>query len=468
MNRVKEVVDYVINEGLYCIINVHHDTGADKGSFKSWIKADETNYTQNRAKFESIWKQIAQTFKDYDQHLLFEGYNEMLDANSCWCYPTFYEDQKNYDANYAKKSLETINNYAKSFVTAVRYTGGNNMKRNLIINTYAASPGGNWGHANDVVEQFKLPTGESDHIIVEVHNYPNISSGFNSAKSNIDWIFSNINDKIIKKLNVPVIIGEWSSSNVDSGAGKTDYDARKEDFLKFADYWVKKAKTLNIATFYWMGLSDGAYRSIPVFNQADLAETIVKAYHCSSFEGQFPSPSTETIEYVVTYVSDWSELFLYGDWNDNGIKVNAYKGIRVEMDKAYGDKLQVKIYGDKSGSEYKTQEVKLSANSATTTVDFDASKLGTNVYRITLQTMVGAQEARVRSAKLIKADGSEVDGSITVAWGCEVKSEAVPSGIRSVETVRTDGAIYDLQGRRIQQTPQRGLYIQNGKKYMVK
>jgi hypothetical protein len=468
MNRVKEVVDYVINEGLYCIINVHHDTGADKGSFKSWIKADETNYTQNRAKFESIWKQIAQTFKDYDQHLLFEGYNEMLDANSCWCYPTFYEDQKNYDANYAKKSLETINNYAKSFVTAVRYAGGNNMKRNLIINTYAASPGGNWGHANDVVEQFKLPTGESDHIIVEVHNYPNISSGFNSAKSNIDWIFSNINDKIIKKLNVPVIIGEWSSSNVDSGAGKTDYDARKEDFLKFADYWVKKAKTLNIATFYWMGLSDGAYRSIPVFNQADLAETIVKAYHGNNFEGKFPSPSTETIEYVVTYVSDWSELFLYGDWNDNGIKVNAYKGIRVEMDKAYGDKLQVKIYGDKSGSEYKTQEVKLSANSATTTVDFDASKLGTNVYRITLQTMVGAQEARVRSAKLIKADGSEVDGSITVAWGCEVKSEAVPSGIRSVETVRTDGAIYDLQGRRIQQTPQRGLYIQNGKKYMVK
>lgn len=468
MNRVKEVVDYVINEGLYCIINVHHDTGADKGTFKSWIKADETNYKQNRAKFESIWKQIAQTFKDYDQHLLFEGYNEMLDANSCWCYPTFYEGQKNYDANYAKKSLETINNYAKSFVDAVRYSGGNNKNRNLIVNTYAASPGGNWGHANDVVEQFKLPTGESDHIIVEVHNYPNISSGFSKAQSDIDWIFSNINSKIIKRLNVPVIIGEWSSSNVDSGAGKTDYDVRKEDFLKFADYWVKKAKALDIATFYWMGLSDGAYRSISVFNQADLAETIVKAYHGSSFEGKYPSPSTATIEYVVTYVSDWSELFLYGDWNDNGIKVSAYKGVKVEMDKVYGDKLQVKIYGDKSGSEYKTQEVKLSATSATTTVDFDASKLGTNVYRITLQTMAGAQEARVRSAKLIKADGSEQDGSITVAWGCEVKSEAVSSGIRSVEAVRTDGAIYNLQGRRLQQTPQRGLYIQNGKKYMVK
>ena len=467
MNRVKEVVDYVIGEGLYCIINVHHDTGADGGTFKSWIKADEANYTQNKAKFEYIWKQIAQTFASYDQHLLFEAYNEMLDANSCWCYPTFYEGQKNYDANYAKKSLETINNYAKSFVNAVRYTGGNNMKRNLIVNTYAASPGGNWGHANDVVDQFKLPTGESDHIIVEVHNYPNISSGFSLAQSNIDWIFSNINTKIIKKLNVPVIIGEWGSSNVDKGAGKTDYDVQREEFLKFADYWVKKAKTLNIATFYWMGLSDGAYRSIPVFNQADLAETIVKAYHGSSFEGKFPTSSTASVEYVVTYASEWSELFLYGDWNDNGIKVSAYKGVKVEMDKAYGDKLQVKIYGDKSGSDYKTQEVKLSATSATTTVDFDASKLGTNVYRITLQTMVGAQEARIRSAKLIKADGSEVDGSITVAWGCDVRSEALSSGIRSVEAVKTDVAVYDLQGRRIQ-TPQKGIYIQNGKKYMVK
>jgi len=467
MNRVKEVVDYVIGEGLYCIINVHHDTGADGGTFKSWIKADEANYTQNKAKFEYIWKQIAQTFASYDQHLLFEAYNEMLDANSCWCYPTFYEGQKNYDANYAKKSLETINNYAKSFVNAVRYTGGNNMKRNLIVNTYAASPGGNWGHANDVVDQFKLPTGESDHIIVEVHNYPNISSGFSLAQSNIDWIFSNINTKIIKKLNVPVIIGEWGSSNVDKGAGKTDYDVQREEFLKFADYWIKKAKTLNIATFYWMGLSDGAYRSIPVFNQADLAETIVKAYHGSSFEGKFPTSSIASVEYVVTYASEWSELFLYGDWNDNGIKVSAYKGVKVEMDKAYGDKLQVKIYGDKSGSDYKTQEVKLSATSATTTVDFDASKLGTNVYRITLQTMVGAQEARVRSAKLIKADGSEVDGSITVAWGCDVRSEALSSGIRSVEAVKTDVAVYDLQGRRIQ-TPQKGIYIQNGKKYMVK
>ena len=86
MNRVKEVVGYVVENGLYCILNIHHDTGAtgydDKNNvtFYSWIKADESNYETNKAKFEGLWKQIAEEFKDYDEHLLFEGYNEMLDS----------------------------------------------------------------------------------------------------------------------------------------------------------------------------------------------------------------------------------------------------------------------------------------------------------------------------------------------------------------------------------------------------
>jgi aryl-phospho-beta-D-glucosidase BglC (GH1 family) len=89
MKRVHEVVDYVINQGLYCIVNVHHDTGADKDSFKSWIKADEANYEQNKTRYENLWKQIAEEFKDYDEHLLFESYNEMLDKLSSWCFASF-------------------------------------------------------------------------------------------------------------------------------------------------------------------------------------------------------------------------------------------------------------------------------------------------------------------------------------------------------------------------------------------
>jgi len=423
MKRVKEVVDYVIGEGMYCILNVHHDTGADGGTFKSWIKADEANYTQNKAKFEYIWKQIGETFKDYDEHLLFEGYNEMLDATSCWNYPT---SVGTYDADYAKKSLETINNYAQSFVDAVRSTGGNNVIRNLIVNTYAASAGGNWGHANTVVEQLKLPTDKvSNHLIVEVHGYPNISNGFSKEITYIDWLFNNIKEKLIDRLKVPVIIGEWGTSNVDGGAGKTDYDVRKSDFFQFVDYWIKKAKELDIATYYWMGLSDGAYRSVPAFNQPDLAERIAKAYHGDSYKGKYPVAS---FEYVVKYNDDWSELFLYGDWSDSGFKVSDYQSITVETDQAYGDKLQIKIYGDKiSDGSYKEQLVLLSETSSTTTAVFDAATLGSTFQRITLQTMVGAQTVRVKGAKLKKADGSEVSGTISAAWGCEVTGETTIS-----------------------------------------
>ena len=75
MKRVHEVVDYVINQGMYCIVNVHHDTGADsynnsgKLTGYHWIKADEDNYNTNKARYENLWKQIAEEFKDYDQHL---------------------------------------------------------------------------------------------------------------------------------------------------------------------------------------------------------------------------------------------------------------------------------------------------------------------------------------------------------------------------------------------------------------
>ena len=44
MARVETVVNYVLNNGMYCIVNVHHDTGAHADS---WIKADSANYEAN-------------------------------------------------------------------------------------------------------------------------------------------------------------------------------------------------------------------------------------------------------------------------------------------------------------------------------------------------------------------------------------------------------------------------------------
>ena len=58
---------------------------------------------------------------------------------------------------------------------------------------------------------------------------------------------------------------------------------------------------------------------------------------------------------------------------------------------------------------------------------FDGALLGSTFQRITLQTNAGPQTAKVRSVKLKKADGSEVSGTISAAWGCEVTGETTVS-----------------------------------------
>jgi hypothetical protein len=456
MNRVKEVVDYVIKEGMYCILNVHHDTGADNGAFKSWLKASTNNYNTNKAKYEGLWKQIAEKFKDYDQKLLFEAYNEMLDEKNTWNEPVDKND-----------GYKAINNYAKSFVTTVRATGGNNKDRNLVVNTYSSSS------TADAMKQLDLPE-TTGHIIFQLHSYPNWQSESN-AKNEIDYLINNIKSNLLNR--APVIIGEYATFT--EWPSKIDYyDTNRKVALYAMDYLIKKTKEAGIGTFYWMGLSDGLSRTLPAFNQDDLAQTLIKAYYGSISGYKFPTVDAFQTVFTVSYNSQWGELFLYGDWNNTtSFKTSEYKSIRVELDNDYSGKLQVKVYGDKDGKntdgsdKYKEQYIPLTSGSNTSTLNFEAATLGNNVYRITLQVLEGtALTAKVKDVKLIKTDGTEVSGKVSVGWGCTVTSESVPiTAIQHIQTTTagSDNVIYDLNGHRIT-NPQKGIYIQNGKKYIAK
>ena len=442
MKRVHEVVDYVIDQGMYCIVNVHHDTGDGK----QWLHASTTTYNSVKSKFEYLWRQIATEFKDYDQHLLFEAYNEMLDDNKRWNEPATDDGYK------------AINNYAKSFVTTVRNTGGNNKQRNLVVNTYSASNSAN------AMKALELPE-KSEHIIFQLHSYPNWLNESN-ARSRIDNLMSNIKSNLLNR--APVIIGEYATLTTETTPNIEYYNTNRKVALYAMDYLVKQAKIAGIGTFYWMGLSDGSSRSLPVFNQVDLAETLIKAYYGSTNGYKFPSTTTTEIIYTVKYNDEWSEAFLYGDWNRTAVKLSNYKGIRLEMmDDSYADKLQIKVYGDKiSGTTFKEQYIQLASGSATTEATFDTSVLGSTFWGITLQTFTGAQTAKVKKAILIKADGSEVPLTVTAAWGCEVNSEKV-AGIHPIKADQTESDIYDLRGQRVQ-NPQKGIYIKNGKKFIKK
>ena len=464
MNRVHEVVDYVLDAGLYCILNVHHDTGADADGYTSWLKADETYYQNNKVRYENLWRQIASEFRDYDDHLLFESYNEMLDVKNSWCFASF-NATGNYDAAIAASAYNAINSYAQSFVDVVRATGGNNQQRNLVVNTYGACSGaGTWNsHLKDPLIQMALPDDPAGtgHLLFQVHSYPDISN-LATAKSEIDGMISALNTHLVSK-GAPVIIGEWGTSDTNA-----DYMNRPEQLFQFVDYAVDKAKQNHMATFFWMGLSDGSYRSLPAFSQPDLAERIVKAWHGSDYQGVFPTMDDFDVVYLVNYTATWQELNLYG----STLSLTDYKGIRVVMaEQPAANALQVKCYGENNKNQYQM----LSATGLETTVMFNASAVGQKMQRITLQTMIGAQEVKLKTAYLIRQDGTEQQlHAFSPFWGCVVEMVAQPTDIDSPllgssQVQRTtDGYVYNLQGQRVQKPTMPGVYVRNGRKVVVK
>ncbi len=269
MDRVQQVVNYVLSAGLYCILNVHHDTGAHDAS---WLRADKDVYNQSRERFEYLWKQIAERFANYSNLLLFEGYNEMLDNNNQWNEPKSISD------------LQYINSYAQSFVNAVRATGGKNLSRNLVVNTYAAA------HGKSVLTGLTVPTdprGDQRHLAVQVHSYNpwNWVNTYNkkwtdACRRDLEAMFANLNTYVISK-GYPVIIGEYATN----GEGEMTINAsstveEKAEAGRHAADMNRLCRKYGAASFYWMSLIDGKDRSEATFKwtMEQVADSIINVY----------------------------------------------------------------------------------------------------------------------------------------------------------------------------------------------
>lgn len=269
MAEVKRVVDCVLEADMYCILNIHHDTGTAN---THWLVASMDSYAQNSERYRGLWKQIAETFKGYDGRLLFESFNEMTDSADSWCFASF-NTPRNYDAAVAASAYAAVNAYAQDFVDVVRATGGNNSNRNLIVNTYAAASGdGTWNvHLNEPLIEMALPKDNvPDHILFQVHYYPEFAS-FKDGQKSVDYFLRNLKSCLVSK-GAPVIIGEWGVG----GNSKVNYDSNRTDYLKFAEYFVEQAKSYGMVTFFWMGITDGGDRAVPKFTQEDLKDAIIK------------------------------------------------------------------------------------------------------------------------------------------------------------------------------------------------
>ena len=73
LERVKQVIDWAMDAKLYIILNIHHD---ENDFFKNMPNQIEDTIMN----FRTIWTQIAEAFKDYDDYLMFEALNE----EACW------------------------------------------------------------------------------------------------------------------------------------------------------------------------------------------------------------------------------------------------------------------------------------------------------------------------------------------------------------------------------------------------
>ena len=216
LSRIKEVVDYVIQNDMYCIINVHHE---------NWLVADTDKQAAGQEKLEAVWKQISEYFSEYGTNLIFEGFNEVINSAGQW-------------DSADSKSYAVVNSYNQTFVDAVRTTGGNNASRYLIVNTYAAKA------TRSVIDGFILPQDSiEDHIIVSTHIY----DGIDSAKIK----FQNLYTYFVKH-DVPVIIGEW---------GKINSSSNTEDSrISYAKDFLATASGYGIPCVWW---DDGGIFSSP-------------------------------------------------------------------------------------------------------------------------------------------------------------------------------------------------------------
>lgn len=260
IDRVEEVVNWILDSGMYCILNTHHD---------DWPNRFQKDKGSAMELYEKIWKQICKRFKNYGEKLMFESMNE-VGFDNMW---------NQYGGPEGKaEAFALFNEINRKFVDTVRASGGNNAQRHLLIASY-------WTNINHACcEQFKMPEDPAKRCAVSVHYYtPStfciLSEDADWGKAQTSWgseadynelntYFDMMKEHYIDK-GIPVIIGEfgcttsnktrevaelWLSETVEAALCRDmcpvlwdtpggEYDREKAEF-KYPEF-IKKLTALN-------------------------------------------------------------------------------------------------------------------------------------------------------------------------------------------------------------------------------
>ena len=455
--RVKEVVDWCLEENMYVIINSHHEEWYDRNPYYS--KQEENNRM-----LAALWTCIATYFRDYDQRLIFAGTNE---TTVNWAAPT-------------AEQQAVQNSYNQTFVDAVRETGGKNYYRNIVVQTFACSP----YHG---LNGFTIPTDKVEgRLSVEFHYYDPYEYCGNctyyywgeaykdkgrilasSTEKTITNLFDRITNTWAKK-GLGVVMGEYGVSNHFTEDDKQTQQENMQYYLKCV---VSEARQHGFAAFAW---DNNAFNNGPENFGIFKRWQNMAVGNTYFLKGITEGAGAEYVEPVGPGDDDTGEgvTFWEGDavldWG-NGLQLSVPgsvfegKGADVQMVLSYTqdysdyDDLQL-FYGDWSsllpfivgGNSFTGDFIPSNyystgtGTSHTTAFSFDEGTLAT-----VLQKGIVIQGHGIRLNK------------VTITS---------PSGITLTETDKAavNAPAYTLGGQRVSQPLPGHLYIQNGKKFIAR
>ena len=258
MARVKEVIDWIVAEDMYVMLNIHWDGG--------WMEehCGTNNMTENEIaqvneKVRSYWTQIATEFRDYDEHLLFACANEPAVDNAA--------------------QMAVLARYEQTFVDAVRATGGNNEFRVLVVE----------GPSTDITQTLQMMTMPTDatpeSLALEVHFYSpwwfvvNVDDDYKRKPTEqpyLTWfwgkdyiqygahdemqeeqmmaLFQQMKARYVDR-GIPVIVGECGSDNRECPNATWPSDDFYQHFLDSRVYYhrfmVEQMKNNGMTPFIW-------------------------------------------------------------------------------------------------------------------------------------------------------------------------------------------------------------------------
>ncbi len=206
--RVKQVVGWALEDGMYVILNIHWDGGW-------WTDfANDEKKAECMYKYERIWTQLTEAFNnEYGDHLMFESLNEEGGWESLW---NRYSNQGDKE-----KSFNLLNEINQKFVDIVRASGGNNAERHLLIAGY------NTDFDLTCDPLYKMPDDPKNRCAVSVHYYT--PSTFAILEADADWgkartewgtdadyaelnkYMTMMKENYIDK-GIPVIVGEFGAA----------------------------------------------------------------------------------------------------------------------------------------------------------------------------------------------------------------------------------------------------------------